>query len=127
MAAAHQCGIGAAAGHLRAVAVGATGTLKAGKPPPRAGSPRGADNPAMSAAHLPHPVLSGLLGLFLAATAASAASTRVPAIDAARAPIAQQDAKAQQLREQLRRIRLPAGRMRAAGAAVDLPALATQS
>ncbi|MBN8488959.1 MAG: PQQ-dependent sugar dehydrogenase [Burkholderiales bacterium] len=62
----------------------------------------------MSFSPLPHPVLVGLLGLVLFATA-TAAPTRVPATDAAQPSVLQQDAKAQQLREQLRRIRLPAG------------------
>lgn len=56
-----------------------------------------------------NPTLAGLLILVLAAAPAAAAPTRVPAIDAAQASVPQQDAKAQQLREQLRRIRLPAG------------------
>jgi len=53
--------------------------------------------------------LSGLLSLQLAAHPARAASARVPFLDATQAPVPQQDAKAAQLREQLRRIRLPAG------------------
>ncbi|MBQ0931422.1 PQQ-dependent sugar dehydrogenase [Ideonella alba] len=61
--------------------------------------------PLLSAAS----VLSGLVTLVLALAGAPAAAQRVPAFDAAQPPVPQQDAKAQQLREQLRRVRLPAG------------------